>query len=481
MTCSSETASAFLTAFPACSLERYAPLKDAMLAAGMDAAASKRLDRARMLHTVISSRLPDLVKIEDLRKMCIEWVHGLLEATFPLETKLIDAECSDVATLGALTHVLDGAHRVAMQLAWVLSEEAKAAAASEASSSDGGGGAPAASDDASVAAVEKTDAAPPPTQAEASKLLENAVKAGATFEDVVPNSSPEAQALGYEVWEALCWRRGALRYYITATAVNQRLSASAPTPPSEPSSDASAAAVAVVDATNARTGAATCAEVATMEESYAALTLLLSARNHVDVQKEVASQAPAAASDEKLAAALRYGAYSTTHLLALAFSVELCYWRWTAALTNQSTDADDAAAEPAVVDIGEAAAAPAAAAKVDEPVAESASTEAADATEWHRRACVGAHRYMHTVLVLMEGCAWDTTRTAELLRLLRTGREDALAVALRDEEGVAEREMAALQLSAAPAPDGAAAGAAAGATNKSSSKERKAKGSKANK
>ena len=28
--------------------------------------------------------------------------------------------------------------------------------------------------------------------------------------------APEAAALGYELWEALCWRRGALRYYRAA-------------------------------------------------------------------------------------------------------------------------------------------------------------------------------------------------------------------------------------------------------------------------
>ena len=54
----------------------------------------KRLERARMLHNVISAKLPQL-KEDDLRKMSIEWVLGLLDATFPLETSLVDADCAD--------------------------------------------------------------------------------------------------------------------------------------------------------------------------------------------------------------------------------------------------------------------------------------------------------------------------------------------------------------------------------------------------
>ena len=73
-----------------------------------------------------------------------------------------------------------------------------------------------------------------------------------------------------------------------------------------------------------------------------------------------------------------------------------------------------------------------------------------EAGEWHKRACVSAHRYLHTVLVLMEGCGWETARTAELLQLLSVGRAEKVAKALKGEEGVAEREMAMLKLSAPP-------------------------------
>ena len=37
----------------------------------------------------------------------------------------------------------------------------------------------------------------------------------------------EAQVLGMELWEALCWRRGALRYYMAKTAVDGRIKAAA--------------------------------------------------------------------------------------------------------------------------------------------------------------------------------------------------------------------------------------------------------------
>ena len=215
------TPSTFFANFTVDALELLSPLDGAMAGTKVDAAATKRLGRARMLHTVISSKLPAL-KVEDLRKMTIEWVHGLVEATFPLETSLVDAECGDRTTLNLLLNALDGAHSVVMRLA-VLHTEATAAlkapditAGKDESSrsrrnSDGGGSS---SDDGADASSETPSAATP---AEVSALLQSAVASGAPLQEVVPGCTPEADALGHELWEALCWRRGALRYYMVNT------------------------------------------------------------------------------------------------------------------------------------------------------------------------------------------------------------------------------------------------------------------------
>ena len=74
------------------------------------------------------------------------------------------------------------------------------------------------------------------------------------------------------------------------------------------------------------------------------------------------------------------------------------------------------------------------------------STPCTDAAGvWHRRAVVRMHRYLHTVDVLMEGCGWDTRRSRELLGLL-SGDKELVAMALAEEIGVTERELAALKI-----------------------------------
>ena len=448
----------FVTAFPTSSFELLAPINGAMGRTKVDAAAAKRLERARMLHTVISSKLPK-VKVEDLQKMCVEWVHGLLEATFPLETSLVDGDCSDRATLDCLLDVLDGAHAIAAQLAALQAESTEAtqpkkgkASDANASSKVSGGAAGSSSSDGDAA----------PSREEVTSLLQSAVEAGAQFKDVVPGSAPEARALGYEVWEALCWRRGALRYYMASTYVNARLaelgkatqltaaesskglntsaaslddasaeegSASGVAPPSAGGADDATAV------TIRRAGVAAVPHAALIAASHSALSLLLSARrDRSDIEHVNMTEA-------KLAAALRYGVYSTTHLLALAFDTELCYWRW-AAGRDVETPAKDAepGAVAGIVDVSEPTP------PADAPSSAPATAETDDEGVWYRRACVDAHRYLHTVTILMEGCGWDTTRTHELLKLLSAGRAEAVANALRGEEGVAEREMAMLKL-----------------------------------
>ena len=111
-----------------------APLVEKMGA--LDPLAQKRLDRAKMLHIAISSKLP-AVKLDDLVKMSVEWIHGMLEATFPLESSCSDADCKDTATLGQLLEALDGAHTLACSLAALFR---KAGRLKEPPPRDAGGG-----------------------------------------------------------------------------------------------------------------------------------------------------------------------------------------------------------------------------------------------------------------------------------------------------------------------------------------------------
>ena len=105
------TPTAYLSTFLTTAAELLAPLEEKMAAVGkVDATAKKRLDRAKMLHTAISSKLPTAPRLEDLKKMTIEWVHGMVEATYPLESALSDEDCIDQVTLKHLLACLDGAH-----------------------------------------------------------------------------------------------------------------------------------------------------------------------------------------------------------------------------------------------------------------------------------------------------------------------------------------------------------------------------------
>ena len=90
-----------------------APLEDALAKAlEADEPARKRLARAKMLHNVLSAKHPD-VKLDDAAKMTAEWVHGMLDASFPAESAVVDGKFSesDIATYDALVALLDGAHQ----------------------------------------------------------------------------------------------------------------------------------------------------------------------------------------------------------------------------------------------------------------------------------------------------------------------------------------------------------------------------------
>ena len=117
---------------------------------GASSGGQKQLSRARMLHGVISQRFP-ATKLEDLQKMGVEWLTGMLAVTFPIESEVVDAGFSEAAEAaepaepagGAtkrserLLEALDGGHR------WVT---ALTQAYREAGRLKGVGSAPAAAD-----------------------------------------------------------------------------------------------------------------------------------------------------------------------------------------------------------------------------------------------------------------------------------------------------------------------------------------------
>ena len=81
--------------------ELLAPLKEKMSSTNVDPEATKKIQRATLLRSVIKAKLPD-VKGEDLKTMSTQYVHGLLDATFPLESALVDDDCADDASLQLL-------------------------------------------------------------------------------------------------------------------------------------------------------------------------------------------------------------------------------------------------------------------------------------------------------------------------------------------------------------------------------------------
>ena len=495
---------AYLSTFPA-TLALLDPIEARM--APIEADAQKRLMRARLLHSVVTSKAAAL-KLSDLKTMTTEWIHGMLDATFPLESSIVDEGFADgdELALRVVLAALDGAHAVAGKLAALYREagELKAHPASPAKASRDGR-----TDKAAASASASSDMPKRPSEVEAAELVRRALASGAPLQEAVSAGVDELQVFGADLWEALLWRRGALRFYMVSTAVRTRLGAADARVVSR-ASDGSAAkvkeagfdegaaevsaaevaeaevaeaaaasivsiALAAVDLSDHRSAGGTIAAVDLsdhrgaggtigraaaavtnrhagtaagpnahlIEEAYSALSLLLMARRD-----------PHAAL-ESLPLQLRYGIYSTTHLLGLAFLCELSYWRWAAgaaephglgAVAVASADAADAADHTDVLTtavVGGGA----------------APTTAADL--WMRRAAVSSHRYLYTVSVLMEGCGWAMEKQRELLGLLSAELgKPAVAAALALEMGVSEREEALRKVDRKAAHEVAAATAA---------------------
>ena len=342
----SSDAVGFLHAFPSMSLERLQPLKEKMNATSIDATAAKRLQRTRMLHTVILAKVP-AVKLEDLKKMSIEWVHGMLEATFPLETALVDDDCADQSALQAILWCLDGAHEIARGLVALVEGEARQAAHQQevsATPEDAVEAEPRPTNEAAMAAdpptctaasaqatcaapsameapVEAPSSAARPTQSEVVEVLQKALASGASLSEVAPAPALQAQTLGNDVWEALCWRRGALRYYMASTAIKQQLGRAPGGPDDTPRLTAEATSTGssglVLSPALLSDGRAAASVVPLLAEAHTALNLLLDARQEPHAPPD--GQGP-----PKNVTATHYGVWSTTHLLALAFDGEIC-------------------------------------------------------------------------------------------------------------------------------------------------------------
>ena len=187
-------------------MELGAPLKEAMdKAVEADEPARKRLARAKMLHNVLSAKYPE-VKLDDAAKMTAEWVHGVLDASYPAESAVVDGKFSesDSDTYDALLALLDGACQWVGELvgAFELAGRIQRVEPDPPPSPLGSGSSTSGGDAADGAA--KVDMA---------AVIQRAFASGATLHEVAPAAVPEAEVLGLELWEALCWRRGALRFY----------------------------------------------------------------------------------------------------------------------------------------------------------------------------------------------------------------------------------------------------------------------------
>ena len=227
-----------------------------------------------------------------LKEIAQEYIAGLLNATFQLEDELGEANFSD--------------QNLANEIMQMLEEAADWVRLLVKSCQDAG------------TLIDTNAPAKPPheptSRADAIAALQSMTAADVTkFEDDVPQSvAPEALVVGVDEWEALCWRRGALRYYIISSRVKETVSGA---------SDCSKR--------NDETGAAVAAHVKLIDEGIDALQQLLRVR---------AVGLPVGSNQ-----LLEWGIYSTTHLLALAYAGELEYYRWTALLNDASgPDSEDA-------------------------------------------------------------------------------------------------------------------------------------------
>ena len=241
--------------------------------------ALKKMKRGAALQGVMAAK--GCAKAENLETMAREWVGGMLVATYALEKAASSRHFEnegDRALASTLNACYDATSKWAeARLAPALGLEQK---------------------DEEEQRPSKEAAPPPVPEAEARRLVNEALQRGtAQFEDYAGDRpAPAALALQTDAWEALNWRRGALRYYVTATVC--KLGKSNPT-----------AAELKVSAAPLR---------AELEAGISALGTMLDARGGDALHSELRPETQATA----------YGVWGTTHLLGLAYAGELAYIRW---------------------------------------------------------------------------------------------------------------------------------------------------------
>jgi hypothetical protein len=98
-------------------MEELKPLKEKpIVAAGL-----KRMSRAKILHAVLTEKQPD-IKIDDINKMGLEWLHGMLDVTFTLEQPLVDTGFGDEELFENLLMALDAGDSWVRKMASVFEE-----------------------------------------------------------------------------------------------------------------------------------------------------------------------------------------------------------------------------------------------------------------------------------------------------------------------------------------------------------------------
>ena len=394
--------------------------------------AKKQLARARMLETVISSKWKErAVKLDNFFALANEWLMGLLDATFVLETKLVDSAFADRALYDQLLAVLDEAGAFCSRLTATFAaggqiettSQVVMGSTAEDEGEEGEGAAPTGlvveeveddegeegKDTGKPAAAADTEGEGEDEQAKIRAMVQKALADGtATWKPLQsdgPGAAPETQALGADLWEAICWRRGTLRYYLVATVVKEAKEAKA-----EAKAKAAAAAAAAaagedegekpgggagdndddpedVDAVGAAAGP----HRELTEGAISELKTLLVARSE---GRRLSSSGGLAAGggDSQTAKLLEFGIFSDMHLLALAYLGDLCFWRWAA----EKSDAEKRDAE---------------------------KSDAEQLLRWRSEGVKYLRRYVLVVEDLMEGCGWSTDHARALLGIL--GGDDA--------------------------------------------------------
>ena len=125
----------------------------------------------------------------------------------------------------------------------------------------------------------------------------------------------------FQVWEAVCWRRGSFRFKYASMVIRKARGEG------EGGHAAARDAKAVKEGEEPTEMCPVSCEL--LEEAYEALRLMIRAQGPVqsDLDEPSAWTKPARGDDET-ATLLHHGIYSSAHLLALKQMAEVAYWRW---------------------------------------------------------------------------------------------------------------------------------------------------------